>query len=779
MLLGVLLRASRALRLAVVLSAAALAAAAAAAPARAADASLELMSVGPFAGGADSADALSGSPTSLGLSPDGSRVYFTTIEPLVDADTDQSQDLYERTGGVTTLLSDRVQGGPDAEVPASLAARSADGTRVLIHTAEPLVAEDGDSANDVYLRAGGTTTLLTDGPSDSPENVDPFVRASADLSRVVFATKEQMLSSDNDDSLDAYLREGSNLTHVSDGGAVLDPARNSVPAAISVDGARVFVVSDEALTSDDGDSARDIYAWTSSSGLTLVSDRVRSGADQNEDAVFAGRSTDGSRVFFATEEQITTDDGDPARDVYARAGDTTTLLSDRVRSGADAPVSVSGILPSADGSRAFFVTREPLVEEDSDSANDLYEHSGGSTRIVSDRVQAGADAAIDVFTSDAAQTVYVSSDGRHVLFATSEPLVAADRNSARDVYERFGGVTRLVSPGSATGQDADPDLLSSGGSRLFFHTNEPISPDDTDTARDVYERVGGFTFLISDRAQPGPDGSEGAFLNGVSTDGARVDIATTEQLLGADGDGHVDIYQARLTDPRFAEGDPPDGFPDGGGGNGDGDPTAGIKSACVEIRPGLRKRTRAAPGGGQLVLTSSQTTDATKPLRLSVGGRRGARVSRVRYTVNGKVVGKKTVAKVPLASLKVGRRNTIAARVTLSNGRKVTVRELVAVVRCPVPKVTCKRLSGGTRLRCSSTLPRRARRIRVTVTGRPGEKATGSTRVRLSKGARKASYKLTMTPGTALPAGRYVYRHVVTTARRGERLLAVRVIVVG
>lgn len=767
---------------AIALCALALVAAAAAAPARAADATLELMSDGPFAGGPDSADAFSGSATSLGLSPDGSRVYFTTTEPLVADDTDRHQDVYERAGGVTALLSDRVQAGLDAELPASLAGRSADGTRVLFYTAEPLVPEDGDAATDVYLRAGGSTVLVTDGPGDSPEDVDTLVRASADLARVAFATRERLLPSDDDSALDTYLRDGSTLAHVSDGPAVLDPARDSVPAGVSADGARVFVTTEEALTADDDDGARDVYEWTASSGVRLLSDRVASGADQDEAVSFAGRSADGARVFFATAEPLTAADDDDARDLYARSGGTTRLVSDRERSGADAQLSIGGALASADGSRAFFVTRESLVEEDSDTAADLYEHSGGTVRIVSDRVQPGADAATDVYTSGLAQTIYVSADGRHVVFATSEPLVAADRNSARDVYERFAGETRLVSPGSPAGIDADVDGLSGGGARVFFHTSERISPDDTDPAPDVYERVGGSIYLLSDRAQPGPDDNQRAFFNGSSTDGTRVDIATAEPLLERDDDARFDVYQARLNDPRVAEGDPPDGF-DGGGGDGGGDdddPTAGIRSACVQIQPGLRRRTKAAPGGGQVVLTASQTSDATAPLRLGVRGAKGARVTGVRYTVNGTAVAsRKTAVRVPLASLKAGRRNSVAARVTLAGGRKVTVREVVAVVRCPVPPVTCKRLSGGARLSCSSTMPRRARRVRVTVTGRPGEKATGSARVRLRKGARKATYSLTMKPRSALGAGRYVYRHVATTSRKGERLLAVRVIVVG
>jgi hypothetical protein len=758
-----------------------LAACLATAPARAADATLELVSTSPLAGGPDSADAVSGSATSLGLSADGSRVFFSTVEPLVEADTDGAQDVYQRTGGVTTLLSDRVQAGADAETPATLAGRSLDGTGVLILTAEPLVPEDGDAASDVYVRAGGSTVLVTDGPSDSPEPVDPLVRASGDLSRVLFATRERLAASDDDSSLDTYLRDGGSLIHVSDRQGPGDPELNSVPSAISLDGARVFFTSAESLAAEDDDGdADDVYQWTASAGLELVSDRTAAGPDQNADVAFAGRSTDGSRVFFATEEPVTAGDGDAVRDMYMRSGGTTRLLSDRVRSGSDAALPVSGVLASADGSRAFFVTRESLVTDDSDSALDLYENAAGVTRIVSDRFQPGDDAEIGVHTSVSAQTVYVSSNGTHVLFTTREPLVAGDRNGTRDVYERFAGATRLVSSGSAAGLHADVDGISGGGARAFFHTNESLSADDTDGARDVYERAAGTTFLLSDRAQPGPDAGEAAFLNGISADGARVSILSAEPLLDSDPDPHLDVYQARLSDPRFVDGDPPGGFDPPPGGGGDDDPTAGVTSACVQIQPGVRRRTKAAPGGGQVVLTSSQTTNASVPLRLSVGRRGAARVASVTYSVNGRAVtATKNVAKVPLTALKVGRRNTIKARVTLAGGRKVTVREVLAVVRCPVPKVTCKRLSGGTQLRCSATLPRRTRRVRVTVTGRPGQKASGSTRVRVKRGSRKATYKLTMRPRTALPAGSYVYRHVATTTRRGERLLAVRVIVLG
>jgi hypothetical protein len=39
------------------------------------------------------------------VSADGSRVFFSTTDSLVSADADSSQDIYERSGTTTTLVS--------------------------------------------------------------------------------------------------------------------------------------------------------------------------------------------------------------------------------------------------------------------------------------------------------------------------------------------------------------------------------------------------------------------------------------------------------------------------------------------------------------------------------------------------------------------------------------------------------------------------------------------------------------------------------------------------
>ena len=66
---------------------------------------LELVSTGP-AGGNGAADSEFG-----GASSDGARVFFDTDESLVSADTDTQLDVYERSGGQTTLISTGPTGG--------------------------------------------------------------------------------------------------------------------------------------------------------------------------------------------------------------------------------------------------------------------------------------------------------------------------------------------------------------------------------------------------------------------------------------------------------------------------------------------------------------------------------------------------------------------------------------------------------------------------------------------------------------------------------------------
>jgi hypothetical protein len=116
---------------------------------------LEQVSTGPAGGNGAIASA-----EYRGASSDGLRVFFYTVESLVSADSDTSWDVYERSGGQTTLVSTGPAGG-NGDFDAPFAGASADGTRVFFHTEESLVVADTDTRPDVHERSGGQTTLVS------------------------------------------------------------------------------------------------------------------------------------------------------------------------------------------------------------------------------------------------------------------------------------------------------------------------------------------------------------------------------------------------------------------------------------------------------------------------------------------------------------------------------------------------------------------------------------------------------------------------------------------
>ena len=97
-------------------------------------------------------------------------MFIETAEQLVASDTDSSIDVYERAGGTTTLLSTGPAGGNGSQRRELLKAWSDGGTRVFFQTAEQLTGSDTDSAVDVYERSGGTTTLVSTGPAGGNGN---------------------------------------------------------------------------------------------------------------------------------------------------------------------------------------------------------------------------------------------------------------------------------------------------------------------------------------------------------------------------------------------------------------------------------------------------------------------------------------------------------------------------------------------------------------------------------------------------------------------------------
>ena len=110
----------------------------------------------------------------------------------------------------------------------------------------------------------------------------------------------------------------------------------------------------------------------------------------------------------------------------------------------------------------------------------------------------------------------------------------ADTDSSVDIYERAGSTTTLISTGPAGGNgafDADFYEASKDGSRAVFETNESLVSADTDTTKDVYERVGSTTNLVSTGPTSGSTPIDSFFL-GTSQDGLHIFFMAYEPLVG-------------------------------------------------------------------------------------------------------------------------------------------------------------------------------------------------------------------------------------------------------
>jgi hypothetical protein len=195
-----------------------------------------------------------------GASEDGSRVFIDTLEPLTPDDTDASYDVYEVSGGQATLVSTGPAGGNGAFFAAFRGA-TPDGSHVFFETYEPLTAEDTDANQDVYDRSGGQTTLVSTGPAGGNGDVPAsFQGSSTDGSRVFFGTAESIAAADTDGMPDIYERFAGASTLISTGPASLNALLPATYDGISDDGTRVFFESAEPLVRSDTDPSQDVYS---------------------------------------------------------------------------------------------------------------------------------------------------------------------------------------------------------------------------------------------------------------------------------------------------------------------------------------------------------------------------------------------------------------------------------------------------------------------------------------------------------------------------------------
>ncbi|MGC1851760.1 MAG: hypothetical protein WA687_04900, partial [Solirubrobacterales bacterium] len=367
--------------------------------------------------------------------------------------------------------------------------------------------------------------------------------------------------------------------------------RGNTHHAISEDGSRIFWTT--GLSGSLGNNGT-IYARIDGETTVPVSGSVPSG----NKAIYWGASTDGSKVIFAT--NLFAGKGNLYR--FDVDSETPSPIAGEV-------TQMKGVLGvSDDASRVYFLSTEALAAGATAGQPNLYLDEEGSKTFIATLTatdQAGPEkegdpgygvaSSINV-TTDFSQ---VTPDGRHLLFQSQASLTGYDNTSldtgdpAIEIY-RYDAVSEellciscnpsgsrpqtsalppphrrmipsLMIPGryapfAANIQAAAwlptprrathiPRMLAEDGSHLFFNAFDPLLPNDTNGAQDVYrwqaqgtggcQKEGGCIELIS----TGASEEDSTFID--ASEGGRDVFFRTKESIDPEDPGLFDIYDAR------------------------------------------------------------------------------------------------------------------------------------------------------------------------------------------------------------------------------------------
>jgi hypothetical protein len=481
-----------------------------------------------------------------GVSADGSRVWFTTADPLLPEDTDNLNDVYERAGNALTLIS-VPEGGPYGNGSSGFVTASADGSSVVFGSSEPLTADDEDGGSgDWFLRRDGHTYLISkpDPGAFVLIEASPLTgKITPDGMHVFFASLEDLSPNDSNFQVDVYHWgvEDQTATPVSvrpNGNTHSSGAGINVVAVASSDGSRAFWATGGALVPEDTDAVQDVYMREN--GQTTLVTMTTSATPA--DVTLRQNSDDGQHVFFQTTEALVPEDTDTNRDVYeVTPGGESQLVSIGTQAG---PTSedVDFQRTSADGLSAWFTTLERLTPDDTDDNQDIYMRHGGQTTLETQGPTGGNTGFDDIVFSG------IVPDGSRMYFTTHEALTADDEDPAVDIYERHAGTTRRVSigaPGYDNGfVDTSFAAASPDGSRIVYQAEDPMSGEDTDFSDDLYEAFGGLGGALT--LLTGGTENVGTIWGGASADASHVFFTSSERLTAFDTDDQPDVFESRI-----------------------------------------------------------------------------------------------------------------------------------------------------------------------------------------------------------------------------------------
>src|SRR5665213_2106083 len=291
-----------------------------------------------------------------GASKDGSKVFFTSEQPLVAGDTDTTNNLYEcRLPGDSGAALARVAvvnpcpnlvrvsapvSGGGAGVQ-SVVVVSQDGSHVYFIASGALTGANAEGASPTV---GKENLYVWQEPSSAhPQGRTAFIatlpsapgeaQATPDGESLVFTSSADLTADDTSTVSQVFLYEARHETLIRisrgqndfnhDGNTNTDPATITPDSrrTISEDGAAVVFQSSDALTRAVHGGTRNVYLWRDGN-VYLISDGTPAGEHVgNSSAGLVGIDPSGQNVFFTTGAQLVGQDIDELSDLYdARIG---------------------------------------------------------------------------------------------------------------------------------------------------------------------------------------------------------------------------------------------------------------------------------------------------------------------------------------------------------------------------------------------------------------------------------------------------------------------------
>ncbi len=292
-----------------------------------------------------------------GMATDGSRVFFTTTQQLVNGDTDQSNDLYEcdvppgtpaplGTANPCASLTE-VSGAASAANVENVVKVSEDGSRVYFVAQGVLAGNLG--TNDTAAVAGDHNLYVWQKDAAHPAGQTTFVAKlqANDISRpqstvdgryLLFDTANKLLASDADEATDVYRYDADTggLLRISidtNGSGGNEPgaqafigegAGNQLHAAMTDDASIVVFETSSALSPADTDGVTDAYEWHEGQ-VSLIS---------NGGGSRPWITSPGQDIFFLTGQPLTAGDSGTETDIYdARVDGGFTVTTPELCSG--------------------------------------------------------------------------------------------------------------------------------------------------------------------------------------------------------------------------------------------------------------------------------------------------------------------------------------------------------------------------------------------------------------------------------------------------------------